>query len=449
MFLEVNAIDFSYDGKKNVLNRVSFTLPKGQSIAIVGASGCGKSTLLRLISGILTTKNDAHAYGQISIDHASADEYRKTGKLAFMFQEATLMPNLTVRQNIALPLEIKGLKDSAKVDELLNTVGLSEFATYLPKQLSGGMKTRVALARSFATSPELLLLDEPFSALDISWKSKLYVELEKLRELYNTTVVMVTHDVQEALLLSNRVLIVNSCGEIQANYSIETETSLSERVQNVSSFLEEVYSSYFLPIQQAILLDGNRSLATSTEIKEVLNGIASLTGDPITEQKLLTQDVDKIRKFSNSVEVHQLLLNAYRKAITPDFKYGLIWDILAYDGLSDQTREEIFNYYIENVAYFSQKSQQWYAIKNADTPQSGFLETLKGRIEANEDFMFTKKWIYLCDFFAAKDVRASLDYLDTVIDGGVKNLNYPFAKKVAAIINEKIKNEKKADLPFA
>lgn len=256
MFIHVDNIDFSYTPGTPVLRDVSFDLGKGETLAVVGASGCGKSTLLRIIAGILPQPPLHELDGSVLINGVTADEYRRSGKLAFMFQEATLMPNLTVRDNIAFPLRIKGLKDDQRVGELIEAVGLSDFADYLPKQLSGGMKTRVALARSFVTGPELLFLDEPFAALDIAWKSKLYRELEKLLEIHDTTVVFVTHDVQESLLLSDNVMVFCPDGSIKARYEIESEKSISERVNDISSFMAEVYSDYMLPIQDAIM-NGN------------------------------------------------------------------------------------------------------------------------------------------------------------------------------------------------
>lgn len=253
MFLTVNNISFGYNKSVRVLSDISFALEKGKTLAIVGASGCGKSTLLRIISGLLPNGGNQILEGDIHIENRSPDEYRQKGKLAFMFQEATLMPQLTVSKNIGLPLNINGNTNEELVNSLTRTVGLEEYKNYLPKQLSGGMKTRVALARSFITSPELLLLDEPFSALDIAWKSKLYVELEKLREETETTVVMVTHDVQEALLLADHVLVMNQSGGIEFVKKIKSEFSIMERVSNISQYMNSVYETYMLPIQDAIM----------------------------------------------------------------------------------------------------------------------------------------------------------------------------------------------------
>jgi NitT/TauT family transport system ATP-binding protein len=253
MFITSESVSFRYAAEKQVLNGVSFALRKGNTLSIVGASGCGKSTLLRIISGILPNAKEDRLSGQISISGQTPDEYRRSGKLAFMFQEATLMPNLTVRENITLPLRIKGVGDEERVGGLLQAVGLADYADYLPRELSGGMKTRVALARSFVTRPQLLLLDEPFSALDIAWKSKLYIELERLREQFHTTVIFVTHDVQEALLLSNDVLVFNQRGEVQASHAVNSTKTIGERVGDIAGFMNEVYADYMLPIQDAII----------------------------------------------------------------------------------------------------------------------------------------------------------------------------------------------------
>jgi ABC-type nitrate/sulfonate/bicarbonate transport system ATPase subunit len=232
-YLSAKNIVFSYTNERKILNGISFDLNKGETLSIVGTSGCGKSTLLRVISGILIFDYQHIFSGEILIDNLTPDEYRKTGKLSFMFQESTLMPNLTVRQNIELPLNIKKIKNDAKVDDLLKTVGLFEFANYLPKQLSGGMKTRVALARSFITEPELLLLDEPFSDLDIAWKTELYKELNILKEKFGTTVLLVTHDIEEVVALSKKnVLVLGKNGTIILDAHLNGISSLIEKIKS-------------------------------------------------------------------------------------------------------------------------------------------------------------------------------------------------------------------------
>jgi ABC-type nitrate/sulfonate/bicarbonate transport system ATPase subunit len=254
MFLSARDLTFRYTPENAVIQNLSFGLVKGQTLAIVGSSGCGKSTLLRIISGILPNISQHQLGGSVTINQLSPDEYRRSSRLAFMFQEPTLLPNLSVRDNISFPLTLTNQKNDSDVAYLMEAVGLTKFADFLPKQLSGGMKTRVALARSFITRPELLLLDEPFSALDIAWKSKLYFELEKLRTEYQTTIVIVSHDIQEALLLSNTIIVLNPEGRIESRFDLPTNKNVYERVNNISEFMNQVYADYMLPIQDSIIM---------------------------------------------------------------------------------------------------------------------------------------------------------------------------------------------------
>lgn len=251
--IKTQQLSYAYRQNEFVLHDIEFSLEKGQTLSIVGASGSGKSTLLRILSGILPKEKQHVLTGHIQIEGVLPNQYRQTGKLAFMFQEAALLPHMTAIENIRFPLKILGQHDFSKADSLLQVVGLEQYSDYFPDQLSGGMKTRVALARSFVTEPELLLLDEPFSALDIAWKSLLYMELAKLRLQYQCTVIMVTHDVQEALLLSDRIIVLNSQGAIQMTKTIQTEFPPLERVQDISKYMNGVYAEYMLPIQEAII----------------------------------------------------------------------------------------------------------------------------------------------------------------------------------------------------
>ena len=229
MFMVLNNIYFSHIKGKSVLNNVSFSLQKGETLAIVGASGSGKSTILRLISGILPAAKQNDFSGSISINNQFPVNYVKEGKLSFMFQEPTLFPNLSVKENIALPLKVKNQSDVKKVNHLIDIVGLSGFENYLPKDLSGGMKTRVALARSFVTNPELLLLDEPFSSLDIAWQDALYHELKELKNESGTTVVLVTHDITEAIALSDKII----CLSIEGKTLLEEPNTRSKELHSL------------------------------------------------------------------------------------------------------------------------------------------------------------------------------------------------------------------------
>lgn len=429
-------ISFCYSEGKQILQDLSFELEKGKTLAIVGASGCGKSTLLRIISGILPCTKSNQLQGTILVENQTPNQYRQTGKLAFMFQEATLMPNLTVKENIELPLKIKGSKDSQKVTQLMKVVGLDEYANYLPKQLSGGMKTRVALARAFVTDPELLLLDEPFSALDIGWKSDLY---KRLIALSNTTVVIVTHDVQEAILLADKIIVLNRKGSIQANLSVQTDLSVENRVFDIARFVDDkAFKELYPVLQQAIILEEERQDINVEKLDEILNTITQNTGDCSKEELIDSKLLDTIRDFANSENVNKSLVTAFNKAKTNRLKYMLLWDILEYDYLSDEAHKQYFYFYFDNINQFSNMSRQWYKIQT----DIAFFQTLKGRIETTTGFNQRKKWIYLCDMYASAETEKVFQYFEKVKNGENEFLNYPFAKEVAEQIQTKMKNEK-------
>ncbi|MFT3845777.1 MAG: ABC transporter ATP-binding protein [Lacibacter sp.] len=446
MFITSQHINFAYTAKKTVLNDISFSLNKGETLAIVGASGCGKSTLLRILSGILPNSNGNSLQGDISIDGLTPDQYRQTGKLAFMFQEATLMPHLTVKQNIGLPLKIKGNNDEQKINTLIKAVGLEEYNNYLPKQLSGGMKTRVALARSFSTNPELLLLDEPFSALDIAWKSKLYVELEKLKEETTTTVVIVTHDVQEALLLADKVFILGKRGVKLFYTTVAAKYPIMSRLNDISKFNNtEQFQLLYSAIQKFILVDGLRAITESKEANAVFTAIQSVAGyADMEEWDGIENDINSIRKYTNNSQINELLFSSFEKAKTVYFKYNLVWDILEFRNISKDKIESVKQFYLDNIETNSAFSLPHYQL-NAT---SVFEHLVKNKIEVNR-FPETKRWIYLCDMYASSETDKVLQYLEAVENGIVELLNYPLAKEVAQQVSAKIKNEKQDTLHIA
>jgi NitT/TauT family transport system ATP-binding protein len=205
---------FAYGDGTPRLSEVEFSLTVGETLAVLGPSGCGKSTLQKLIAGLLPNRPNHKFSGSVALFGKPPEELRRSGLLSVMFQESTLYPNLTVAENIALPLRFLGRQDQSAIDDLLEGVGLGSARAFLPRQLSGGMKTRTALARSFVTQPKLLLLDEPFAALDLRWKRDLYTSLATLKAAAGTTVVMVTHDLEEAVYNSNHVLVLGANGTL-------------------------------------------------------------------------------------------------------------------------------------------------------------------------------------------------------------------------------------------
>lgn len=198
--LNVHIHSKHYDDRL-VLQNLSLQVHPGQLVSLVGASGCGKSTLLRLIAGI-----DTDYDGSVMLD---AREVRGiTPEIGFIFQEARLFPWLTVAQNVAFDETGKSHGDH-RVRELLAEVGLSGYENALPKQLSGGQAQRVAIARGLFRQPRLLLLDEPFSAVDAFTRMKLQDMLTRVVHHHGVTVLLVTHDLDEAVVLSDRVVVLD------------------------------------------------------------------------------------------------------------------------------------------------------------------------------------------------------------------------------------------------
>lgn len=196
---------FTVDGQKvDVLKDINLEIQEGEFIAIVGHSGCGKSTLLKIIAGL--EKNDT---GLVTAD---GKEVSGPGMdRGMIFQEHRLFPWMSIEKNVQLGL--KGLSKEEKTklsDQYLELVKLSEFKKAYPSQLSGGMSQRAAIARSLVSQPEILLLDEPFGALDALTKIELQEELLKIRERFHNTMIMVTHDIEEAVFLADRIVVMSA-----------------------------------------------------------------------------------------------------------------------------------------------------------------------------------------------------------------------------------------------
>lgn len=189
------------------LRDVNLDIRKGEFISLLGPSGCGKTTLLRIIADLLSPTE-----GSVRINGMTPREIRLQKKFGIVFQSPVLLDWRTVRKNIELPLEIMDYdpkKLSARSAEMLELVGLTKFADHYPKQLSGGMQQRVGIARALGMEPELLLMDEPFSALDEFTKEKLHMDLQDIWSKTNKTIIFVTHNIQEAVLLSDRICVLS------------------------------------------------------------------------------------------------------------------------------------------------------------------------------------------------------------------------------------------------
>lgn len=190
-----------YSNGTAALQDLNLTIQKGEFVSLVGASGCGKSTALRIIAGL----------GKMSSGTLEWGEGNAQQKLAFVFQDAALMPWATVFENVRLPLKLAGKgkgESRLAVQEALDLVGLQGFEYSYPRELSGGMKMRVSIARALVTQPSILLMDEPFGALDEMTRSKLNSDLLALWQEKGWTVVFVTHNIYEAVYLSNRAIVM-------------------------------------------------------------------------------------------------------------------------------------------------------------------------------------------------------------------------------------------------
>lgn len=210
-YLEISNISktFKNDKKKNkVLDNLNISIDKGEFVCMIGKSGCGKTTLLRIIGGF-----EKATSGKILLNDEKIEKPKM--KFAYVFQNLDqLLPWKTVKQNIIYPLIINkyGTKEECerKVNEYLDLVGLKEYADFYPHTLSGGMKQRVAIARALAMQPEVLLMDEPFSSVDADTREKLHEELLFIWEKLNLTIIFITHNIEEAIHLSTRIILLGA-----------------------------------------------------------------------------------------------------------------------------------------------------------------------------------------------------------------------------------------------
>ncbi len=212
--IEVNDLVKRFPNQdRDVIHRVSFVVPPRECVSILGPSGCGKTTLLRLLMGI-----EKPTSGTLTIDPAL------TGHLSYVFQEPRLVPWRTSLENVLLPLELSGAVADGSNEagaQLLTLLGLAERLEHFPRELSGGMQMRVALARALITKPKVLLLDEPFAALDERTRFRLQDMLLELRGRLNLQYAFVTHSISEAVYLGDRVLMMDTTGHISTDQRID------------------------------------------------------------------------------------------------------------------------------------------------------------------------------------------------------------------------------------
>ncbi len=218
---------------------IDLSIFKGEFVSLIGPSGCGKSTLLRLIADLIEPSS-----GVVTVNGKSAAQARIDQDYGMAFQQSGLFEWRNVRKNIELPLELKGwdkAQRQARSDEMLELVKLAEFAKHMPWQLSGGMQQRVAIARALAAHPPLLLMDEPFGALDEMTREHMQSELLSICATTGTTVIFVTHSIPEAVYLSDRVVVMSPRpGRITAIVDVKLGANRSESTREVGEFYERI-----------------------------------------------------------------------------------------------------------------------------------------------------------------------------------------------------------------
>ena len=237
--LRVEDVGYRYSQKRGAdveaIKRVDFVLAQGELGVLVGPSGCGKSTLLRLAAGLLEPTR-----GRISFGSATPGQMRRQRRVGFAFQDPSLLSWRSVRRNVELPFDLAKLPlDRAWIDGLLEMVGLAEWADRRPRELSGGMRQRVSLARALATRPDLLLLDEPFGALDEITRGELNFELLRVVSATGTTCLLVTHSVDEAALLGDKIVVLSGrpC-TVKLTYQVATPRAERRQSRDTLEFLE-------------------------------------------------------------------------------------------------------------------------------------------------------------------------------------------------------------------
>ncbi len=231
--IELAGIGKTYGSGTVALGGVDASVREGGFVSLVGPSGCGKSTLLRIVAGLI-----APDHGQISWPASGI----RPSDIGFVFQDATLMPWASVADNVHLPLKLKGIpKDEAmpRVRDALARVGLADFASAFPRELSGGMKMRVSIARALVTEPPVLLMDEPFAALDEFTREKLDDDLIDLWTSQKLTTIFVTHSIYESVYLSERVLVMGARpGHILADIAVGVPYPRGRAFRESTSYVE-------------------------------------------------------------------------------------------------------------------------------------------------------------------------------------------------------------------
>lgn len=229
----------SKDGALTALSDINLQVPEGRFLSIIGGSGCGKSTLLRIIGGL-----EKEYEGSVLVDGKPVKGASR--EKGFVFQDHRLLPWFSVKENIRFGLSTERKRDDAWIEKYIELVGLKDFGNALPRELSGGMAQRVSIARALANQPRILLLDEPFGALDAITRINLQEQLLEIWKEEPVTMILVTHDIDEAIYLGNEVVVMTPRpGRIKKIKKIELEVPRRRTGSHFSEIKDEIYKEFF------------------------------------------------------------------------------------------------------------------------------------------------------------------------------------------------------------
>jgi NitT/TauT family transport system ATP-binding protein len=246
--LELRGVDKIYRSRSGAttqaLKDISLSVRTGEFISLVGRSGCGKTTLLRILAGLVSPSSGQVLTGGRDLWQGGKRDLKAAERFGLVFQDANLFPWFSVEDNIALPLKLRGMDKRARrarAAELCDLVGLSGFEKSLPRELSGGMRQRAAIARALSYDPSILLMDEPFGALDALTRDRMNLELQKISVVTGATVVFVTHSITEAVFLADRVVLLSPRpGRIRSVTGVEFPRPRSLDVESEPAFQDVV-----------------------------------------------------------------------------------------------------------------------------------------------------------------------------------------------------------------
>ena len=271
----------------NLLLQVDFELQKGDFLSVHGISGAGKTSIFRMIAGLMPTKKGLiNVHGDFWLDTSAKINLKpQARRIGYVFQEPTLFPNMSVRKNLEYALE-KG-QSSEIIDRLLDIMELGDLHKQSPQLLSGGQKQRVALARALVRKPEILLLDEPFSALDDNLRSKLQDYVVKVHQVFELTTLMITHDISESIKMSNKVIVLEHGKIIKQGIPIDvfSEKKLSGKFQFIGQVLEIKNEGFLYLVLILIGTSIVKIVAEEDDVKDLKTGdkilVASKAFNPI------------------------------------------------------------------------------------------------------------------------------------------------------------------------